>query len=96
MNTTDALQILSLIMFLGVLALCWAAWGKLSQAGRYYLVPVATYALHGALFYTVVTFFQVYTTGEMRMLWSVVLRLHSVILAGSYVAIYAWPRKEKK
>ncbi|MCA9868712.1 MAG: hypothetical protein KC410_19645 [Anaerolineales bacterium] len=91
MGNVDAIRLINLGLRLVIVALCALAWVKRPHV-RLWVIPPATWALHGAIYYAVLASGLVinYT---ILSLWSAALGLHIGILILGGVWLFLWPAK---
>jgi hypothetical protein len=94
MSAVDTLQLITLVSSTVLVALGVFVLRRIRPDGYAYAVPALSYLLVSFAYYVIVIFFRDATTGDWRMLGSVVLRLMSHIMAGAYLllVLHAWRR----
>ena len=91
MNTVELIQEINLGLQLVILGLCLAAWAK-RPIVRLRVVPPASWALHGAIYYSVLIGGWV-TNHTFWSMWAAALGLHMALLVLGLVWLFLWPAK---
>lgn len=87
MEAAELLQAITWLGFVLLLSMTVAVMAHEKNARRFYVMPVLMYALAGLAYYTIIIFFRDVTTPEDRLMGSVVLRLLSIFMAATALAI---------
>ncbi len=91
MDTVDAIRLINLGMRLIIMVVCAVAWVKRPHV-RLWVIPPATWALHGAIYYAVLVSGLV-INHTFLSLWSAALGLHIGILILGGALLFLWPAK---
>ena len=93
MDTLDVIRLINLVLRLAIIGLCAVTWLKRPHV-RLWVIPPATWALHGAIYYAVLLSGWV-INHTFLSLWSAALGLHMAILVIGMVWLFLWPARGK-